>query len=233
MDRDNRFRTAKVSGGKEAANHSVAPGTWAYRLRCTAGQGEGQAVASGRIVVVRDGGTRPLPKAPPLNRIETDGRNYRIDYQSVIPNIEVKFQGTASKFTLHLAQGGKEETFDSTKQTLILKGNQLKEGQYTFWFDRDGVKQSKVAVLTIGFDQTAAQVYIELPQYGKAWADGDIDVKGATLTGWSAVVEGNAIPIDARTRRFNAKVQRPPGNALAIKLQHPQRGVHYYIRRQK
>ncbi|MDB4958115.1 MAG: hypothetical protein JWO36_5684, partial [Myxococcales bacterium] len=36
---------------------------------------------------------------------------------------------------------------------------------------------------------------------------------------------------DKNTRRFNAKVQPPPGNALAIRLSHPQRGTHFYLRR--
>jgi hypothetical protein len=57
-------------------------------------------------------------------------------------------------------------------------------------------------------------------------------VHGAVLPGWSAAVEEIAIPID-KQRRFTAKVGAPSGRALAIRLSHPQRGVHYYLRRQK
>jgi hypothetical protein len=47
-------------------------------------------------------------------------------------------------------------------------------------------------------------------------------------------VEGVEIPVDKNTRRFNASVGAPQGaNALAIRLSHPQRGVHYYMRRGK
>jgi hypothetical protein len=57
-------------------------------------------------------------------------------------------------------------------------------------------------------------------------------VRGAVLPGWSAAVEEVAIPID-KQRRFAAKVGLPDGKALAIRLSHPQRGVHYYLRRPK
>jgi hypothetical protein len=66
---------------------------------------------------------------------------------------------------------------------------------------------------------------------GKAWG-ADIDVKGAVLPGWTASVDGNTIPLDG-ARRFIAKAQAPSGNALAIKLSHPQFGTHYYLRRAK
>ena len=92
-------------------------------------------------------------------------------------------------------------------------------------------RPNKVSTLTIDFDQTAPQVHIELPINGKPWGT-DIDVKGSVLPGWSAVVNGAPIQLD-KTRRFIARVGAPSGNALAIKLSHPQRGVHYYLRRQK
>src|SRR4051812_7783485 len=52
IDRNGGFRTAKVSAGKDAANHFIKPGAWNYQLRCTSGGTEGKAVASGRILVV-------------------------------------------------------------------------------------------------------------------------------------------------------------------------------------
>jgi len=231
MDRDARFRTARTSSGREAANLLVGPGTWAYRLRCTTGGSEGAAVASGRVVVLRDEGRRALPKVPPLNAIDADGRTWRISYQSQIPNLQVNVRGAGSTFRLHLAQGGKEDTFDAQKGSIVIPGAKLKEGEYAYWFDVDGKKQPKVSTLKIDFDQTAPQVYIEAPPNGKPWA-GDVDVRGAVLPGWTAAVDGVSVPID-KARRFSAKVQPPAAGALAIKLSHPQRGVHYYLRRSK
>ena len=233
MDHDARFRTPRVSEGKDNANMLAQSGGWAYRLRCNGGNGPGAAVASGRIVVVRDNGRRPLPPKAGKNPIDADGRNYSVSYQSLIPIIEVHYKGTGSDFKLHLATGGAEETFDSNKPVIEIPGKQLKEATYTFWVEHDGIKQEKATTLKIDFDQTAAQVYIEAPLDGAAFA-GDVLVSGAALPGWTAKVDAVEIPIiDPNTRRFRATVEPPSGGALAlaIRLSHPQRGIHYYIRR--
>jgi hypothetical protein len=231
LDRDARFHTANVSSGRDFANALVTAGSWAYRLRCTSDGAEGAPVASGRLSVVRDDGRRPLPRIQGLNDIEADGRIWRISYQSAIPNLSLRVPNPGAAHRLHLASAGKEQTFDSRTAVISVPGDQLREGSYTFWIDRDGVKQDKVSTLIIDFDQTAPQVYIESPANGQSWT-GDIDVRGAVLPGWSAAVEEIAIPID-RQRRFAAKVGLPTGKALAIRLSHPQRGVHYYLRRPK
>ncbi|MBC7976671.1 MAG: hypothetical protein H7138_16990, partial [Myxococcales bacterium] len=231
VDRDGRFRTAKVSAGTDFANIYVPAGSWSYRLRCTTNGAEGNAVATGRIAALRDDGRRPLPRNQGVNDIDADGRNYRISYQSAIPSVAVHVRNPGARHRLHLAAGGKEQTFDSSTATITVPGAQLREGTYTYWIDRDGAKQDKVSTLIIDFDQTAPQVYIESPSNGQPWS-GDIDVRGAVLPGWSADVEAVAIPID-KQRRFAAKVSAPAGQALAIRLSHPQRGVHYYLRRQR
>ena len=154
---------------------------------------------------------------------------WTIGYQSVIPDIAVTFPGAGGSFVLHLARGGKDSTFAAKSTKLKIEGKQLSEGSYTYWFDRDGAKQDKTNSLKIQFDNTAPQVYIELPINGKPWG-ADVDVKGSVVPGWAAAVDGAAIPLDS-ARRFIAKVQQPSGRALAIRLSHPQRGVHYYLRR--
>jgi hypothetical protein len=232
VDRDTRFRTAKVSSGRDFANVLVTGGSWAYRMRCTTNGDEGAAAASGRVTVVKDDGRRPLPKNQGVNDIDADGRNYRISYQSAIPSVVVHVKNPGAAHKLHLASGGKEQTFDSGASAAItVPGAQLHEGTYTYWVDRDGVKQDKMSTLAIDFDQTAPQVYIESPVNSQPW-NGDIDVRGAVLPGWAAAVDAIAIPVD-KQRRFAAKVGVPGGAALAIRLSHPQRGVHYYLRRQK
>ena len=132
MDRDARFRTAKVSGGRDAANMSVGAGSWAYRLRCTTASGDSAAVGSGRIVLVRDAGTRTLLK-PVTNDIDTDGRNYSLGYQSTIPNFAVRIKGEGGPFVLHMATGGAEETFSGPGPKITVPGEKLKEGTYSYW----------------------------------------------------------------------------------------------------
>jgi hypothetical protein len=231
LDRDGRFRTPRVSAGQDAANLRVDPGAWAYRLRCTSGAGEGAPVAAGRIAVLRDAGTRALPKERPPNDIDADGRTWRLSYQSVIPDLRVHAKGAAPPFRLHLKRGGKLEVIEATSAIVTVPSASLREGTYTYWIEANGAVQGKVSTLIINFDQTAAQVYIESPQDGAAWS-GDVDVRGAVLPGWTASVDTIAIPID-RQRRFAARVGAPAGGTLVIKLAHPERGIHYYLRRSK
>lgn len=227
-DRNSRFRTPRISEGEDAANMLLAAGAWSWRLRC------GEQRASGRAFIIRDNGRRPLPPRPSMNTIDADGRNYTIAYQSLIPIVAVRFKGTGSKFKLHITTGGVEQVFESTKPTLEIPDGKLREGNYALWFERDGVKQEKITTLKIAFDQTAAQVYIESPIDGRPFGD-EVNLSGAALPGWTAKVDGIEIPvIETATRRFRAKVPRPRGGAkaLAIQLSHPQRGTHYYLRRE-
>jgi hypothetical protein len=229
LDRSSAFHTPRVSEGKETANMLVPQGQWQWRLRC-AGAG---VATNGTITVVADSGRRPLPPKANKDSIDADGLSYSIYYQSLIPNVAIRYKGTGSAFTLHLATGGVDQTFDSTTPIIEVPGKQLKEATYTFWFDKDGVKQDKVTTLKILFDQTAAQVYIESPIDGQPFA-ADVDVAGAALAGWTAKVGEVEIPItDPSTRRFHAKVPPPSGGALAlaIRLSHPARGIHFYLRR--
>jgi hypothetical protein len=229
IDRNGAFRTPRVSEGKETANMLVPQGQWQWRLRCT----NAGVASGGTITVVADSGRRPLPPKPNKNSIDADGLTYNISYQSLIPNIAIRYKGTGSAFKLHLATGGADETFDSTTPIIEVPGKQLKEATYTFWFEKDGVKQDKVTTLKISFDQTAAQVYIESPIDGQPFP-ADVEVGGAALPGWTAKVGEVEIPItDPSTRRFHAKVPPPSGGALAlaIRLSHPARGIHFYLRR--
>lgn len=227
MDTDPRFRTARITGGKDAANILADAGAYSYRLTC----GAGGAVASGRIVVRRDSGTRPLPKDAPVNPIDADGRSYRISYQSLIPTVKIKAPGGGKSYKLHMATAGVDDVVESTKPVFAVDGKKLKEATYTYWVEKDGVKQDKVSTLTIDFDQTQPQVYISDPPNGKPFT-AEVKIGGAVLPGWAVRVEGVEVPVDKSSRRFNASVGPPQGAvALAIRLSHPQRGIHYYLRR--
>jgi hypothetical protein len=179
---------------------------------------------------MRDDGRRPLPKEPPRFPIDTDGRSYRMDYQSLIPNIKINTPASGGgTYTLHLASGGVDTTLDSDKPSFDVPGKTLKEGAYTYWVEHGGVK-SKVSTLTIGFDQKAAQVYIEAPANGAAWGS-DVEVRGATLPNWTAKIDVLELPVDSKNR-FKATVAAPTeAKALAIRLSHPKLGTHFYLRR--
>ena len=225
LARSSQFRSPLISVGDSAAHLMVRSGRWAYRARCN-----GDTVASGHIIVLRDRGTRRLPKDPPRFEIAADGRNYRLDYQTHIPDVQLRAGGRGTTFKLHLTSGKDERVFSSTTGSFKVPGTTLREREYTFWVERDGVK-SKVSTLRIGFDQTTAQVYIETPVDGRAWGP-YIEVAGATLPGWTATIDGKSIPADKDTRRFGTMMPAPKdARAVAIQLSHPERGVHVYLRR--
>ena len=183
---------------------------------------------------MRDDGGRPLPKQPATIPIDADGRTWRISYQSVIPLVQVATKGTGSEFKLHIATGGKEQIFPGKGASINVPGTKLDEGTYTYYLERDSVKDPKVSTLIIDFDNTAPQVYIQSPPAvsGKPW-EPQILVRGAVLPGWTAAAAGIEIPVD-KQRRFSGKVDKPTGTTtFAIRLSHPQRGVHYYLRRGK
>lgn len=229
LDRSSSFKSPAVSAGEGAANLMVAAGTYAYRLRCDEGNRDGRAVASGRLSVVRDSGRRPLPPAPPPFQLDADGRTYRVGYQGAIPTMNVVWKGaTGSGFTLRVAHGGKDQAYSSADPFYSLPGSKLSEGTYTVWFEKSGAR-SKVSTLIIDFDNTAPAVYIDRPDDGAAWPSGELEVAGAVLPGWSVSVDGVELPLD-KQRRFRATVPAPAG-ALPIQVSHPQRGVHYYLRR--
>ncbi|MDX2089644.1 MAG: hypothetical protein SFX73_17445 [Kofleriaceae bacterium] len=231
MDRNAKFQTAKVSSGKDGANMMVGAGSWSYRLRCTKGGGDTGAVASGRVTVLRDGGNRPIPKNAATNEIRADGRPWTVSYQSVLPSIAVPTKGTGGVFKLHVASGGTSKVYEGKGPKIVIPSKDLAEGNtYTFWLEKDGVKDPKVSSFKFEFDNTTPQVYIQEPVNGKPWAE-EILVRGAVLAGWSASVNDANIPIDAQ-RRFTVRVPKPTAaRALSIRLSHPQRGVHYYLRR--
>lgn len=233
LDQSSSFKSPAVSAGAGSANLMVGSGSYSYRLRCD--DDEGRTAASGRLSVVRDGGTRALPAAPPPFQFDVDGRTYRVGYQSAIPTMNVVWKNATGKsFTLRLAHAGKDQSFSSTDPFYSIPGSKLSEGTYTVWFEKSGAR-SKVSTLIIDFDNTAPAVYIDQPDEGAAWPRGEVTVAGAVLPGWAVSVGGVALPLD-KQRRFRAQVPAPAGaggGALAIRVSHPQRGVHYYVRRHK
>ena len=230
LDNDPKFQHRAHQRRQRQREHHRRRRRLVYRLVC----GSGATGGSGHITVRRDAGTRPLPKDPPVN----SDRRRRPHVSHLVSVADSEHQGQVPgrrhrSYTLHLATGGSEEKFESKTNSITIEGKKLKEATYTFWVDKDGTKLDKISTLIINFDQTAPQVYIESPANGKPFG-AEIDVRGAVLPGWTAKVDVVEIPVDKSTRRFNAKVAPPTdAQALAIRLSHPQRGVHYYLRRGK
>jgi hypothetical protein len=224
------FRAPRVSGGKDSANLMVPPGSWRYRVRCDGGRSGG----SGKITVRRDSGQRSLPpkREPATNYVDADGMKYVISYQNLKPKVVFRWKkATGSGLTLTVSKGGAQRTFTASDSSVTVDGDDLDDGVHNFFFTNSAGGKSPVSPLVIQFDNATPSAYIEEPKNGTPWA-GQIRVKGATMPGYSASVEGVDLTLD-RSQRFETQISPPSANAIAIKLSHPRHGVHYYLRRQR
>lgn len=218
------FRAPRRIGGDQALFFAGA-GTTRYRVRCDGGG----AVKTGLVRVQGDSGAAPVVRTPPVNTIETDGRKYSITYQNRLPALTVNWNEARGRATLHVVSGGNERTFDGSG-TFDVPAGTLPEGTHTVWITT-GTRSSPRTTLKIDFDNAAPTAQITAPPPRAPW-DAEVSVTGTTVEGWSVSVDGAPASRDA-SGRFRASVASAGKNAFAIRLAHPQHGVHYYLRRRK
>jgi hypothetical protein len=216
-----------TTGSDGGANAMLSEGNWTYRQRC---DGAAKVVKRGRVDVRRGSAQRELPRGQAsTNKVKADGMDTTIIYQNRVPNLEFSWPGaTGSGITLHLSRG-KQKSIAVTGTSVVVPGGDLSEGRSTFYFTNAAGAKSPVSRLDIQFDNATPTVYIESPDAVAAFP-AQIEVKGATLSGWSVSIDGAAVPVD-KHGRFSTQIGAPAANALAIKLSHPKQGVHYYLRR--
>ena len=216
------FRAPRRIGGARARFYAHA-GATRYRVRCD----DGGAIKTGVVRVQGDTGAAPVVRTPPVNTIETDGRKYFITYQNRLPTFTVNWNEARGSATLHVRSGGGERTIPGSG-TFDL--GTLPEGTHTVWITA-GRRSSPETTITIDFDNAAPTAQITAPPPRATWDD-DVSVTGVTVEGWSVSVDGAPVTRDA-TGRFRTSVASAGKNAFAIRLAHPQHGVHYYLRRRK
>ncbi len=215
--------TAKVTAAFPA-------GRQRYRLRCDS---DAAPLAEGFVTVLADSGSRRLASAAPTNRIDADGRRYTILYQSLLPKVSVRWPNppSAGSFQLFLRSQGKgQKQFSAGTPSYALPPGALTEGAHELWFG-SGSEQSRKTTVVVQFDNAAPTASISSPAE-KAFAPGStVSVAGMALPGWTVSVAGRELPQDGQ-QRFSGEVTAPgDASALAIRFAHPQRGVHYYLRR--
>jgi hypothetical protein len=218
------YRAPRRIGGASALFFAPV-GTTRYRVRCD-GSGE---IEQGLVRVAGDTGAAPVVRTPPLNMIETDGRKYSVTYQNRLPAIVVTWGEAHDASTLHVLSGGSEKTFDGRGSHHLPSGT-LAEGTHTLWIT-SGSRSSPKTTLKIGFDNAAPTAQITSPAPRAEWDD-QVTVAGVTVEGWSVAVDGQPADRDA-SGRFRTTVAASGKNAIAIRLAHPQHGVHYYLRRRR
>jgi len=220
----------RVTIGSGKVTAAFAAGAQRYRLRCDA---EATPFAEGTVSVLSDSGSRRLASGAPANRIDADGRRYTILYQSLPPKVAVRWPNppSAGPFTLQVRSQGKgAKQFSAGAPSYTLPPGTLGEGTHELWFAA-GSEQSRKTTVVVQFDNAAPTASISSPAE-RGFAPGStVTAAGMALPGWTVSVAGRELPQDSQ-QRFSGEVNAPAdASALAIRFAHPQRGVHFYLRR--
>ncbi len=226
----------RQQAGKSArASGSVilrfGPGSNRYRVTCITGETLANApAASGTINVARDSGEKAYPRLPPVNRVEMNGRTFRSIYENQLPEFIFVWPDAPSDSgnTLHInPRGGGSAKRLPGGATIRTASGDVDDGTYTVFFEGGG-RRSPETTLIVDFNNSTPAGYIAEPRNGVVPA-GNVRVRGAALEGSTVTVNGSPAPLDGQ-RRFSVEVVPPSGEALAIRIVSPGRGIHYYLR---
>jgi hypothetical protein len=233
FDRGNRrFDALRVRGTSELRAR-VPRGNYRYRVRCVRnGRVEMPPVSAGRLNVARDAATRPLPVKPVTITADADGRRYTVSYQNRLPVITLRWPEppAASQFTLKVQpEHGAAFSVQSSRPSVTLAAGRLPEGLHGFWFETAG-KRSEQGLLRVAFDYKARTAYLTLPVDGQRLQGGTARFSGGTLLGSLVHLQGVAMKLDSQGR-FATEIPVPADvEGLAVRVQHPSTGIHYYVR---
>jgi hypothetical protein len=230
--RGNNFaRATQRRAGKGNAILVMTTGSQRYRVRCYEGDTlANKAAASGRLNVIRDSGSRPLPRGAPRNTIDTDGRRYTVLFQNRLPAITIRWRGApkASQYTFMVSSGkGKAREVSASKAEYTYKSGVFGEGVYDYWIVANG-KESKHSKLIISFDNAASTGYLSSPSPNGKLSGNSVVVRGAAVLGWTVSVGDQTLALD-KQYRFDESVPLGP-DGVAIRFSHPKYGTHYYVR---
>jgi hypothetical protein len=217
------------AGGTEAVSLLIPPGSYRYELRCAAGK---PVAATGSVAVLRDGGTRHMAAVQPAATLQADGRDYTVFYQNRLPDITLVWRDAPSGQALSLVHefGSKSDTLALGAPVHVFASGSLAEGSHVLHFVGGG-KISRRTTVNVVFDNAAPKASISTPVSIVAAPGDDVTISGTAQPGWDVSIEGHPAKRDAQGR-FSLPVTWPQElRALSIRVSHPARGTHLYLRR--
>lgn len=205
-------------------------GSYRYELRCESSRSK--VVRHGRVSVLKDGGTRAMAVHPPSTVLQADGRNYTVLYQNRLPQITLTWPSPPEGGGIQLIHelAGKSETLELGGPSHTFPSGRLDEGKHLFHFIGGG-KISRQTSLSILFDNAAPTASLNTPASVKARSGDTLTVSGTALPGWDVQIEGQSAKRDAQGRFSQATVMPAERRAVVIRISHPERGTHVYLRR--
>lgn len=219
--------------GTDATSLALDVGRHEYYLHCLDDQGISADVAArGTVNILRDAGTRPVPDAPPISSVAVDGRNYTILYQNQLPSVNVVWPGApdAVSYQLLVKSRNGTKSYPSKAPRYSFRSGALSEGLHTIHFE-GGDRTSRHTEVTISFDNAAPTASLMTPVNPKISPTGEVVLLGVAQPGWRVEVGDQEVVQDAQ-RRFRQPLAASAGErAVAVRLVHPTRGTHVYLRR--
>lgn len=220
--------------GRGAAVLRLPAGQYRYRVLCIDGGALATTPSAEGVLRIRaDNGLRKLSAGAPKANVDADGRRYTVRFPALPPALVLRWPNApkAGKYSLQLEpEHGAPRTMSAAEPSVTLPPGTLGEGTHRFWFQA-GAARSPLGQLRVEFDPTGRTASLSSP-IDKGFAAGaDTEVKGSVVAGASVSVEGGKVTVD-RAGHFDTHVRAPSGNdALAVRVQHPAIGIHYYLRR--
>jgi hypothetical protein len=213
----------------------IREGTQRYRLRCQASSSEKPVVVSGALRLLRDSGNLQLSRRAPFNAIEADGRHYTVLFQTRLPVLSFTWPAAptnAGALKLNIDIAGQVKVFPTAEPRFELPSGALPEGTYTWSYTTEDGRQSPKTTVTIRFDNAAPTAQF-FPSGGddRERSPTAISINGVTLDGTKVSVAGQQLTIEDRGRFRTTATPAEGDAAVAVRLEHPRIGVHYYVRR--
>ena len=218
------------AAGHDAVALPVPAGTYRYDLRCETA--DVKPARQGRLVVMKDGGTRAMAAHPPSTQLQADGRNYTVLYQNRLPDITLAWPNAPAATEVRLVHefGGATATIELAEPSYRFPSGRLEEGQHQFYFSGD-TRVSRKTTINIRFDNAAPTALLNTPVAVKAQSGEPVTITGVALPGWDVRVEDHPAERDAQGRFFSSAVMPTDRRGLVIWISHPSRGMHAYLRR--
>jgi hypothetical protein len=162
-----------------------------------------------------------------------NGRSYTVLYQNQLPQVALRWSKApegAGSYKVHVSGPGGKRTFAAGSPSYTFPSGALGEGTHTVYLEGGG-RVSRQTSVTILFDNATPTASLSTPTDLKAAPGGDITLAGTALPGWQVEVDGRAVGQDAGSR-FSVKTKVPEnGRPVSVRLTHPTRGTHIYLRR--
>lgn len=224
-------RRGLYAAGEGAVALSIARGPQQYQLRC--GGDRSRVVKRGKLSVLLDNGTRKVAARAPVTDVSADGHRYTVLYQNRLPVIRLRWPEAPAAADLELTHefAGRQQRFRLTGPEHTFESGSLSEGRHDFYF-MGGGKVSRPTRVDIQFDNAAPTATLDAPERGMPSEPGTpVTVSGIALAGWLVQVGEERAALDAGGR-FSVRTRWPDDTrALSVRISHPERGTHLYVRR--